>query len=216
TKDTAMPALTDHDIRIRIRTATPEDGDTLVEMISLVDLHLRPEDVPGALEPMRHALTDSDDGPLSHRRNHLLIAETSEGMPVGAITCGPAMWMSDRRRVPAITHRRLVSRVSTVHGLAVIPSHRNQGIARALLHRAEEAFRNAGYAALTLRHDRHLTQFYGRLGYTSHNRLSLIGPTGDLFSITDRGWKNAFKLLSPAASVTTVQGMPTITGVLSD
>jgi hypothetical protein len=56
-KDSIMPAptaLTDTDIRVR--TATPEDGDTLVELISLVDLQLRAEEVPGALAPMRHAL----------------------------------------------------------------------------------------------------------------------------------------------------------------
>lgn len=52
------------DTDIRIRTATQEDGDTLVELISLVDLKLRAEDLPGALDPMRQALTDSDDGPL--------------------------------------------------------------------------------------------------------------------------------------------------------
>ncbi|MGW7328701.1 hypothetical protein ACWGIU_08905 [Streptomyces sp. NPDC054840] len=60
----APTALTDNDIRVR--TATQADGDTLVELISLVVLQLRAEQLPGALDPMRHALTDSDDGPLSH------------------------------------------------------------------------------------------------------------------------------------------------------
>ncbi|MEU0665252.1 GNAT family N-acetyltransferase [Streptomyces lavendulocolor] len=212
-----MPApttLTDTDIRVR--TATPEDGDTLVDLISLVDLQLRADEVPGALAPMRHALTHSDDGPLSHRRNHFLIAENSEGVPVGAITCGFAKWMSDPNRSPKILRRRIVERISTVHGLAVVPAYRNRGIARTLLQHAEETFRDAGYTVLTLRHDRSLTKFYGRLGYISHNRLSLKLPTGELLSIADRGWKHAFKVLSPTASITTVQGMPTITGALSD
>jgi GNAT superfamily N-acetyltransferase len=201
---------------IRFRTATQEDGDTLVELIALVDLQVRAEDVPGALDPMRHALTRSDDGPLSHRRNHILIAENGEGVPVGAITCGPAKWMSDPNRSPAIMRRKLAERISTVHGLAVVPAYRNQGIARALLHHAEETFRDAGYTVLTLRHNRSLTRFYQQLGYTSHNRLSLTLPTGELLSLLDRGWKHAFKVLSPTAAITTVQGMPTITGALSD
>ncbi|MFK0119230.1 GNAT family N-acetyltransferase [Streptomyces sp. NPDC090994] len=209
-----LMALTGTDIRIR--TATQEDGDTLVELIALVDLQLRAEDLPGALDPMRHALTDSDDGPLSHRRNHFLIAENSEGVPVGAITCGPAKWMSDPNRSPKIMRRRIIERISTVHGLAVVPAYRNQGIARALLQHAEQTFRDAEYTALTLRHDRSLTTFYGQLGYTSHNRLSLKLPTGELLSLVERGWKHAFKVLAPTASVTTVQGMPTITGALSD
>lgn len=200
---------------IRVRTATHEDGDTLVELISLVDLHLRAEELPGALEPMRHALTDSDDGPLSHRRNHFLIAENIDGVPVGAITCGPAKWMSNPNRAPKIMRRRLVERISTVHGLAVFPAYRNRGIARTLLHHTEQTFRDAGYTTLTLRHDRSLTKFYGGLGYTSHNRLSLTLPTGELLSLADRGWRHAFKVLSPAASITMIQGMPTISGALS-
>lgn len=209
----ASTALTDTDIRVR--TATQADGDTLVELISLVDLQLRAEELPGALDPMRHALTDSDDGPLSHRRNHFLIAENSEGVPVGAIACGTAKWMSSNRS-PAIMRRRITERISTVHGLAVIPAYRHRGIARTLLQHAEETFRGAGYRALTLRHERSLTKFYSQLGYTSHNRLSLTLPTGELLSLVDRGWKHAFKVLSPTASIITVQGMPTITGALSE
>ncbi|MFD8727793.1 GNAT family N-acetyltransferase [Streptomyces sp. NPDC059611] len=206
-------ALTDTDIRIR--TATPEDGDVLVELIALVDLHLRAEEVPGALDSMRDALTDSR-GPLSHGRNHFLIAENKEGAPVGAISCGHAKWMSDPNRSPKVMHRRIVERISTVHGLAVVPAHRHQGIARSLLQHAEQTFREAGYTALTLRHDRDLTKFYGRLGYTSHNRLSMKLPTGELLSLVERGWKHAFKVLTPTATITTIQGMPTITGALSD
>lgn len=201
---------------IRIRTATAADGETVVELISLVDLHLRADEVPAALAPMRHALTDSDAGPLSHRRNHFLIAEDANGFPVGAIACGPANWIFDPDRAPRFMHPKLVRRISTIHGLAVRPEYRSNGIARALLQQAEETFRSAEYAALTLRHERDLTSFYRRLGYTSSNRLSLTLPTGELLSLVDRGWKHAFKVLSPSATVATVQGLPTITGALSD
>lgn len=97
----------------------------------------------------------------------------------------------------------------------MLPAYRNRRIARALLHHAEKTFRDAGYTVLTLRNDRSLTKFYGRLGYTSHSRLSMTLPTGELLSLRDRGWKHAFKILSPTATVITVQGMPTITSALS-
>ncbi|MEU5417868.1 GNAT family N-acetyltransferase [Streptomyces sp. NPDC020667] len=200
---------------LRIRTATAADGDTVVGLASLVDLHLPAEEVPGALAPMRHALTDFN-GPLSHGRNHFLLAEDSGGRAVGVIVCGPPNWMARPGRAPGLVRRRLVSRLSTVHALAVRPEHRGRGIARDLLQQAEETFRSAGYAALTLRHERELTAFYQRLGYTSSNRLSLMLPSVGLLSLSDRPWKHAFKLLAPEVSVTTVQGLPTITGVLPD
>lgn len=201
---------------IRIRTAMAADGDTVVELASLVDLHLPAEEVPGALAPMRHALTLTDDGPLSHGKNHFLIAEDSQGLPVGVIVCGPPNWMSLPGRVPYLVRRRLLHRLSMVHALAVRPDHRGRGIARGLLQQAEETFRGAGYAALTLRHDRHLTAFYQRLGYTSSNRLSMVLPSMGLLALNDRPWKYAFKILSTDARVTTIQGLPTMTGVLPD
>ncbi|MEV4505456.1 GNAT family N-acetyltransferase [Streptomyces klenkii] len=201
---------------IRIRTATAADGDTVVELASLVDLHLPADEVPGALAPMRHALADFSDGPLSHGYNHFLLAENCEGLAVGVIVCGPPNWMSLPGRAPGLVRRRLVPRLSTVHALAIRPDHRGRGIARELLQQAEETFRSEGYAALTLRHKRELTAFYQRLGYTSANRLSLMLPSLGLLSLTDRPWKHAFKVLAPDVCVTTVQGLPTITGVLPD
>jgi GNAT superfamily N-acetyltransferase len=199
---------------IRIRTATPDDGDTVVELASLVDLHLPTEAVPTALTPMRFALTATDDGPLSHQDNHFLIAEDNDGFPLRTIVCGPPNWIAKPGRASGLVRRRLLRRISTVHILAVRPEHRRHGVARDLLQQAEETFRGAGYAALTLRHDRELTAFYRHLGYTSVNRLSLMLPPQELFTLNDRPWKHAFKVLSADASVITVQGLPTITGVL--
>lgn len=204
------------DTDIRIRTATLSDGDTVVELASLVDLHLPSEAVFAALAPMRSALTATDDGPLSHQKNHFLIAEDHKGYPVGAIVCGPPNWIAKPGRAPGLVRRRLVHRLSTVHVLAVRPDRRGRGIGRALLQQAEATFQDAGYAALTLRHEHQLTRFYERLGYTSSSRLSLTLPTGELLTLVDRGWKHAFKMLSPSVSATTVQGLPTLTGVLSD
>ncbi|MEU5958258.1 GNAT family N-acetyltransferase [Streptomyces sp. NPDC047525] len=200
----------------RIRTATAADADAVVELVSLVDLHLRADEAATALATMRYALTATDDGPLSHQNNHFLLAETSGGIPVGVVVCGPPYWIARPGRMSGLVRRRLVHRLSCVHNLAVRPEHRGHGIARALLRETEAAFRNAGYAALTLRHDRDLSAFYQRLGYTSATRLSLMLPPLGLITLTDQGWKHAFKLLSPDASAANVQGLPTICGLLPD
>ncbi|WP_328373631.1 GNAT family N-acetyltransferase (plasmid) [Streptomyces sp. NBC_00445] len=199
---------------IRIRTATPDDGDAVVELASLVDLHLPTDAVPTALTPLRLALSATDDGPLSHQDNHFLIAEDNDGFPLGLIVCGPPKWITKPGRASGLVRRRLRRRISSVHMLAVRPEHRRRGVARDLLQQAEETFRDAGYAALTLRHDRELTAFYRQLGYTSANRLSLMLPPQELFTLNDRPWKHAFKVLSADASVISAQGLPTITGIL--
>ncbi|MFE3559479.1 GNAT family N-acetyltransferase [Streptomyces sp. NPDC059193] len=201
----------------RIRTATLADADTVVELASLVDLHLPSGETPAAaLAPMRGALTATNDGPLSHRLNHFLIAETPDGLAVGLIVCGPPNWIYQPGRVPGLARRRLAHRIATVHNLAVRPDHRRRGIAAELLRQTEGTFRDAGYAALTLRHDRSLTAFYERQGYTSSTRLSLMLPTFGLITVNDRPWKHAFKNLAPEVAVTTIQGLPTITGLLPD
>ncbi|WP_079054308.1 GNAT family N-acetyltransferase [Streptomyces graminilatus] len=200
---------------IRIRTAAVDDADTLVELASLVDLHLPSAEVPAALAPMRHALADTDDSPLSHRYNHFLIAEDAAGIPVGLLTVGPPKWMSDPTIVPKFMRPQIVRRLATIHMLAVRPEYRRRGVARALLQHTEQTFRQAGYAALTLRHDRDLVRFYRQFGFTTSSRLSLTLPTQGLRTVRERGWKHSFKVLSPDAAITIVQGMPTITGVVS-
>lgn len=199
---------------IRIRAATAADGDVLVELASLVDLHRPVEEVPAVLASLRHCLSGSDDGPLSHGLNHFLFAENPDGRETGVIVCGTADWILNPGRVPGHMRSMFIRRISTVSVLAVRPEYRRTGIARALVQSAEEAFRNAGRAALTIRHDHDLTGFYEGLGYTSSHRLSMLMPTGELLTVVDRGWKHAFKILSPSVSTTLVQGLPTITGAL--
>jgi hypothetical protein len=110
---------------VRFRTARPGDGDTVVELMSLVDLHWPADQVSAALAPMRQALTQETAGPLSHGPNRFLIAEDTGGTPVGVVVCGPARRLLTDPRIPHFTRRRLVHRVSAVHGLAVRPEHRS-------------------------------------------------------------------------------------------
>lgn len=198
----------------RIRTAQATDTDAIVELASLVDLHRPADELPTAFTPMRHALAEDTGGPMSHGLNHFLIAEDPHGTPVGAICCGPAHWTREHPRIPGFLRRPIARRISTVHNLTVHPDHRHRGIARALLHQAEHDFRQADYAALTLRHDRSLESFYRRLGYTSAPRLTMdLPPLGRITQI-DRGWRHAVKPLTPAASLRTVHGTPVLTGIL--
>jgi GNAT superfamily N-acetyltransferase len=203
------PAVRD---TFQLRTATAAEADTLVELISLIDLHRPTDELPSALEPMRYALRFTDDGPLSHCGNHFLFAD-ADGHTVGAIACGPAKWMQD---VPMFMRAKVVRRITTIHGLAVREEVRRTGVARALVKQVEDTHRDAGYSVLTLRHERNLSAFYAHLGFTSASRIALQLPLGDRFALADRGWKYGIKLLSPSASITSVHGVPTITGALAD
>src|SRR4051812_16460659 len=176
---------------VTVRPAKGEDADVLVELAMLVDLHRPAEEVPAALGQMRLALTvQTLQGPLSHGLNHFLLAE-DDGEAVGVIACGPPLWIAEHPGIPRFLRTRLVHRVSTIHSLAVRPAHRGRGIARLLLDRAEEDFRQAGYGVLLLRHERALDGFYRRLGFTSATRLVMDLPPAGWITQTDRGWKHA-------------------------
>ncbi|MEV6212919.1 GNAT family N-acetyltransferase [Kitasatospora sp. NPDC051914] len=201
-----------------IRPATPADADTLMALVLLVDLHRPAEETTAVHAEMHRAFTtDIPGGPLSQGLNHALIAESPDGTPLGAVCCGPAHWNQDNPQIPRGLRGPVMRRISTVHTLAVFPEHRGSGIARALLHRAEHDFRTAGFAALTLRHDRSLESFYRRLGYTSAPRLTLELPgTLGLVTQINRGWRHAIKPIANNAALRLVHGNPVLTGVLPD
>ncbi|MER6409002.1 GNAT family N-acetyltransferase [Streptomyces viridosporus] len=201
---------------VRIRPATPSDADTVVELISLIDLHLPPAEVPTALEPMRRALAEPTGEPLTHAPNHFLIAEDPHGAPLGTIACGPPLWIYRHPRIPVFMRGMLLRRIIAVQGLAVLPAHRGRGIGRSLLHHAEATFTACGYTALTLRHEPGLESYYVPLGFTSADRLAMDLPPLGLITQADRGWRHAVKPLAPRVSFSTVYGVPVrvVTGVL--
>ncbi|WP_030237774.1 GNAT family N-acetyltransferase [Streptomyces sp. NRRL S-350] len=198
---------------IRLRSATVADKDAVAELVSLVDLHQPADKVSAVLDGMQQALQATEGEALSHSRVSFLIAEGPDGQQVGLAVCGLAKWMTE---APRVLRHQLIRRFATVQVLAVRPDSRQQGIARALLQQTEQSFREAGYQALTLRHGRELTSFYQKVGYTSAARLSLLLPAETRLTLADRGWRQAFKILSPSVSTIERQGHPAIIDHFSD
>ncbi|MEV6212307.1 GNAT family N-acetyltransferase [Kitasatospora sp. NPDC051914] len=133
---------------------------------------------------------------------------------MGVARCGPTGWMVTGTEIPDLLRRPILRRINYVGELAVAPDHRNRGIARALLHQTEHDMCQAGYGALVLGHDRHLTRFYQRLGYTSARRLALdLAPWGHHVR-SNRRWWHTVKPLAPEVSLRTVYGSPVLTGLL--
>ncbi|MFE7530558.1 GNAT family N-acetyltransferase [Kitasatospora sp. NPDC057542] len=211
---------------VRIRLATPGDVDAVISLILLIDLHQSDEGLREVMAAVRDMITQQatsmlptghlgPDWNLSHGYNHVLIAE-HEGHPAGVVRCGPVPWIarhSEIRRVPFLAGR-LMRRISAIGELAVLPELRGQGIARALVSRAEQDYRQAGFRAMSLRHDRDLTRFYTGLGYASASRLTLDVPALGRVHCIDRGWRHAVKPLMPPASVRDIHGVPVLTGMV--
>ncbi|MER7671279.1 GNAT family N-acetyltransferase [Kitasatospora sp. NPDC096128] len=212
---------------LRIRPATPADADTVIDLMSHIDLHQRAEDLSQIFDTIRLLITtqttdlagrDAELGSgwrLSHGINHALIAEY-DGNSVGMVRCGPSPWLTENPQFKAIygMRRALTAKLSSIGELAVMPAYRKRGIASALLLQAEDDYRASGYRALTLQHDRSLTSFYTKLGYASASRLTLELPALGRVPRINRGWRQAVKALVNEASVVIVYGDPVLTGLL--
>lgn len=181
--------------------------------IQLIDLHLPAEELPGLFATIRATLRHQG-GPLSHGLHHYLFAENPDGTPVAAIHCGPPLWIFRNPAIYPHMQAKLVERVSCIDTLAVHPDHRCSGIASSLLGRVEEDFRNAGFVALTLRHEHGKRHFFTRRGYTSASRLAMILPPVGLVTQANPGWRQAVKPLTDEVSFTAVQGLHAATGFL--
>ncbi|KNE81383.1 GNAT family N-acetyltransferase [Streptomyces xinghaiensis] len=198
---------------LTIRPVRADEADQHIELTQLVDLHLSAEDLPDLITAIRASLRH-EGGPLSHGLHHYLFAESPDGTPVASIHCGPPLWVLRNPAIFPHMQRKLVKRVSCIDTLAVHPDYRGRGIATTLLRRVEADFRNAGFVALTLRHEHAKRHFFTRRGYTSVASLAMILPPVGLVTQTNPGWRHAVKPLTDDVSFTTVQGLPAATGFL--
>ncbi|MFD5922717.1 GNAT family N-acetyltransferase [Kitasatospora sp. NPDC058201] len=203
---------------LRLRPATLTDFDAIADLIRLIDLQRRAEDLAPILEIMQGVLATGRGGigPFTHGSLHILVADHAAiGTPIGLVRCGIGKWVQSLA-LPTSIPRRLYERIGNVQELAVAPEFRGQGIARALLSQAEEDHRKAGYDAVVLRHHREQTPFYRAMGYTSGSRLTLALPGGlGKVSIPGQGWRWAVKPVAPAVEVADIYGSPTLTGILA-
>jgi len=202
---------------VRIREARATDTDAFINLVTLIDLRIPTSELPSALAPLRAALGSEPAPPLSHGRLLLLVAEDAYGTPVGAIVCGPPLWIFEHPNIPPFMRGILQRRISTIQMLAVHPNHRGHGIGRNLLHAAEETFTQTRYTVLTLRHLPGLETYYGPLGYTSQPRLAIDLPPLGVITQVNPGWRHAVKPLSNDVALTTRYGHPVrvVTGALT-
>ncbi|MER6433689.1 GNAT family N-acetyltransferase [Streptomyces sp900105245] len=143
----------------------------------------------------------------------LLFAEPPTASPSPPSTSARAAGCSTGRSPPRLW-RTLVERVSNIDTIAVHPDHRGQGIATRILDLVEDDFRQAGYRALTLRHEHGKKHFFTARGYSSLPRLAVDLPPTGLFTRAEPGWKFAVKPLDDTVTLTSQRGVTTITGLL--
>ncbi|MGY5104539.1 GNAT family N-acetyltransferase [Streptomyces sp. 900105245] len=156
----------------RVRAARFSDEDAMMRILALAD----PDD-PAPFESSRTVLLRGPQGPLSHGRALLLVAQHQDGAVAGALTASPPDWIVTH---PGITgeHNQsaLINRLGTVHGVAVDEPYRGQGIAQALIAEAERCLARQGFGLITMDHKPELTDFYARLGYAHGSQLVIHTP----------------------------------------
>ncbi|MFD6334874.1 GNAT family N-acetyltransferase [Streptomyces niveus] len=149
---------------VRVNETRPEDSGVFCDVLALA--------TPG--EPVSRAVAMAPrlklGPPLTHGLTMCLTARTSDGQTVGALIASTPRWIFEHPALSGTVIPELVyDRVISIHGVAVHPGHRRQGVARKLIRSAERRARDAGYRVVILEHPKSLTGFYSRLGYDAGN-----------------------------------------------
>ncbi|KOV89872.1 MULTISPECIES: GNAT family N-acetyltransferase [unclassified Streptomyces] len=138
--------------------------------------------------------------------------------PVGAVLASFPEWAhrhaltQDDPELSALLDRTALC----IHGVAVTPRRRKQGIARALLTETEHRARHTGYRLATLLHTPELASFYQRLGYTTAFHVTIAMPHAAMGLTQPLPFMTAVKPLHPDVKVRELPGAPgpVVTGLL--
>ncbi|MEU5241686.1 GNAT family N-acetyltransferase [Streptomyces lydicus] len=135
---------------------------------------------------------------------------SSNPKPAGALFASFPEWASAHALVqgdPQLS--ALLNRAALfVYGVAVTPSRRGHGIARALLTEAESRARTAGYRMSTLLHTPELTPFYQRMGYTSAHHVTIAMRHAGMGLTQPSPYMTAIKPLHPNVQIREIPGAP--------
>ncbi|MGX1266888.1 GNAT family N-acetyltransferase [Streptomyces phaeoluteigriseus] len=188
----------------RVRAARFSDEDAMMRILALAD----PDD-PAPFESSRTVLLRGPQGPLSHGRALLLVAQHQDGAIAGALTASPPDWIVTH---PGITGERnqsaLINRLGTVHGVAVDEPYRGQGIAQALIAEAERHLARQGFGLITMDHKPELTDFYARLGYAHGAQLVIHTPGPLIAQPAHTGMIHSFKPMEGNVRLRMIPGYP--------
>jgi len=177
----------------RVRDAGHRDLDAFMNLIRHAD-----PDHPSPFHSARLMLGLAPEPPLSHNLNLCLMAEDRRGKPVGALLAGPPDWLVEHPGLHGSPLTlALVHRMTMIQGVAVDPKYRRRGLGTALIRRAEQRYREAGWGLSMLIHSPSLEPFYQRrrrhgpqaVGAFRHLE-ALPHPHADLLRIRGRHTKH--------------------------
>ncbi|MFD7867020.1 GNAT family N-acetyltransferase [Streptomyces sp. NPDC059783] len=177
----------------------------------------------GQLPPeAQHVLSMDPEEPLFTHGPALCLAarlrRSSNPRPVGALFAAFPDWTIQHPLVqdnPPLS-QMLAHAALLVYGVAVTPTRRRQGIARALLIETEKLAHAAGYRMTTLIHEPELAPFYERLGYTTDRQVTIAMPDAGMGLTQPWPFMTAVKPLHPDTEVRVLPGAPgpVVTGLL--
>ncbi|MFZ3491784.1 GNAT family N-acetyltransferase [Streptomyces sp. 5.8] len=196
----------------RFRDAGHRDLDAFMTLIRQAD----PDD-PSPFNSARFMLGMEHEPPLSHNLNLCLIAEDQRGKPVGALLAGPPDWVVEHPGLLGSPMTlALVQRITMIQGVAVDPKYRGRGIGSALIRRAEQRYRHAGWGLSMLIHAPVLEPFYRQLGYVSDPGLLMYLPAHPLIGQDFLNMRTALKPLATEVRLANVlfAPCPVISGLL--
>lgn len=196
---------------INLRDVAPDDADAV--MLLLADVN--PDD-PDAFEDVRPNLSLPQEGPLSHFRSLMIVAESGEGEILGVLLAGVPLWLFDHPGIDMPLAHLLAERTAVVTAVAVSPEQRGRGIGAELIRHSVRRFTRAGYGLLTLNCLQELESYYQGLGFSIMNDLYVaLGP----LKAVGRRWEDtrvAARLLDRYTTFVDVPGLssPVVSGLL--
>ncbi|WP_416965507.1 GNAT family N-acetyltransferase [Streptomyces sp. Agncl-13] len=204
TTRTRLPGIT-------FRDAAPTDADAVMRLLADVN----PDD-PNAFEEVRPNLSLPQEGPLSHFRALMVVAESDEGETLGVLLGGAPLWLFDHPGIDVPLAHLLAERIAIITAVAVDPDQRGRGIGAELIRHSVRRFTRAGYGLLTLNCFPELESYYQGLGFSIMNDLNVaLGP----LNAVGHRWGDTQVAARPLDRYTTlvdVPGLPSpvVSGVL--
>ncbi|MGW7196153.1 GNAT family N-acetyltransferase [Streptomyces chryseus] len=157
---------------VTLRDATPSDADAVMRLLADVN----PDD-PAAFADVRPSLPLPQEGPLSHFRALMVVAESDEGETLGVLIGGVPLWLFDHPGVDLALAHRLAERIAIITAVAVDPRQRGRRIGAELIRHSVRRFTRAAYGLLMLNCFPALESYYQRFGFSITDDLSVaLGP----------------------------------------
>lgn len=204
TTRTRLPGIT-------LRDVAPTDADAVMRLLADVN----PDD-PDAFADVRPNLSLPQEGPLSHFRNLMVVAQSDEGEILGVLIGGVPLWLFSHVGVDPVLAHRLAERIATITAVAVLPHQRGRGIGAELVRHSVRRFTRAGYGLLTLNCFPDLESYYQGLGFAIMDDLNVsLGPLNPV----QQQWGDtrvAARALDRYTALVDVPGLssPVVSGIL--